>query len=206
MTKTKVGIFIALAVITLLFFLVPKGVKYIKNQDPELLNAAESVKLQSGEYTVGKDIKVGIYDMQVTKGSLSYFGTKLSKGNKLVGMELLDDNKIYFEGSGEIELTPAEFTPIKPSDDIYTIEYSGSYEIGKQIPVGEYSLTYIADKNSSEKPFIQISPSYADDARVDIQFENKDTYDITLKSEEILTVKKTKSEELDNMDVLLEKK
>ncbi|CAM4290311.1 hypothetical protein C1909_09980 [Listeria ivanovii] len=206
MTKTKVGIFIALAVITLLFFLVPKGVKYIKNQDPELLNAAESVKLQSGEYTVGKDIKVGIYDMQVTKGSLSYFGTKLSKGNKLVGMELLDDNKIYFEGSGEIELTPAEFTPIKPSDDIYTIEHSGSYEIGKQIPVGEYSLTYIADKNSSEKPFIQISPSYADDARVDIQFENKDTYDITLKSGEILTVKKTKSEELDNMDVLLEKK
>ncbi|AHI54646.1 hypothetical protein ACP0AK_09680 [Listeria ivanovii] len=206
MTKTKVGIFIALAVITLLFFLVPKGVKYIKNQDPELLNAAESVKLQSGEYTVGKDIKVGIYDMQVTKGSLSYFGTKLSKGNKLVGMELLDDNKIYFEGSGEIELTPAEFTPIKPSDDIYTIEHSGSYEIGKQIPVGEYSLTYIADKNSSEKPFIQISPYYADDARVDIQFENKDTYDITLKSGEILTVKKTKSEELDNMDVLLEKK
>lgn len=206
MTKTKVGIFIALAVITLLFFLVPKGVKYIKNQDPELLNAAESVKLQSGEYTVGKDIKVGIYDMQVTKGSLSYFGTKLSKGNKLVGMELLDDNKIYFEGSGEIELTPAEFTPIKPSDDIYTIEHSGSYEIGKQIPVGEYSLTYIADKNSSEKPFIQISPYYADDARVDIQFENKDTYDITLKSGEILTVKKKKSEELDNMDVLLEKK
>ncbi|PZF91128.1 hypothetical protein C1903_01775 [Listeria ivanovii] len=206
MTKTKVGIFIALAVITLLFFLVPKGVKYIKNQDPELLNAAESVKLQSGEYTVGKDIKVGIYDMQVTKDSLSYFGTKLSKGDKLVGMELLDDNKIYFEGSGDIELTPAEFTPIKPSNDIYTVEHSGSYEIGKQIPVGEYSLTYIADKNSSEKPFIQISPSYADDARVDIQFENKDTYDITLKSGEILTVKKTKSEELDNMDVLLEKK
>ncbi|MBC2255466.1 hypothetical protein HCB46_08285 [Listeria ivanovii] len=206
MTKTKVGIFVALAVITLLFFLVPKGVKYIKNQDPELLNAAESVKLQSGEYTVGEDIKVGIYDMQVTKGSLSYFDTKLSKGDKLVGMELLDDNKIYFEGSGEIELTPAEFTPIKPSDDVYRVEHSGSYEVSKQIPAGEYSLTYTADKKSSEKPFIQVSPSYADDARVDIQFENKDTYDIDLKSGEILTVKKTKSEELDNMDVLLEKK
>ncbi|WP_271006343.1 hypothetical protein [Listeria seeligeri] len=206
MTKTKVGIFIALAVITLLFFLVPKGVKYIKNQDPELLNAAESIKLQSGEYTVGEDIKVGIYDMQVTKGSLSYFDTKLSKGDKLVGMELLDDNKIYFEGSGEIELTPAEFTPIKSSDDIYSVEHSGSYKVGKQIPAGEYSLTYTADKKRSEKPFIQISPSYADDARVDIQFENKDTYDIDLKSGEILTVKKTKSEELDAMDILLEKK
>ncbi|MBM5597592.1 hypothetical protein D8Y16_10715 [Listeria seeligeri] len=206
MTKTKAGIFVALAVITLLFFLVPKGVKYIKNQDPELLNAAESVKLQSGEYTVGEDIKVGIYDMQVTKGSLSYFDTNLSKGDKLVGMELLDDNKIYFEGSGEIELTPAEFTPIKSSDGIYTIEHSGSYEVGKQIPAGEYSLTYTADKKNSEKPFIQISPSYADDARVDIQFENKDTYDIDLKSGEILTVKKTKSEELDDMDILLEKK
>lgn len=206
MTKTKAGIFIALVVITLLFFLVPKGVKYIKNQDPELLNAAESVKLQSGEYTVGEDIKVGIYDMQVTKGSLSYFDTKLSKGDKLVGMELLDDNKIYFEGSGEIELTPAEFTPIKSSDDIYSVEHSGSYEVGKQIPSGEYSLTYTADKKSSEKPFIKISPSYADDARVDIQFENKDTYDIDLKSGEILTVRKTKSEELDDMDILLEKK
>lgn len=206
MTKTKAGIFVALVVITLLFFLVPKGVKYIKNQDPELLNAAENVKLQSGEYTVGEDIKVGIYDMQVTKGSLSYFDTKLSKGDKLVGMELLDDNKIYFEGSGEIELTPAEFTPIKPSDGIYTIEHSGSYEVGKQIPSGEYSLTYTADKKSSEKPIIQISPSYADDARVDIQFENKDTYDIDLKSGEILTVKKTKSDELDDMEILLEKK
>lgn len=206
MTKTKVGIFVALAVITLLFFLVPKGIKYIKNQDPELLNAAESVKLQSGEYTVGEDIKVGIYDMQVTKGSLSYFDTKLSKGDKLVGMELLDDNKIYFEGSGEIELTPAEFTPIKPSDGIYTIEHSGYYEVGKQIPAGEYSLTYTPDKSSSEKPFIQILPSYADDARAGMQFENQETYDINLAAGEILTVKKTKSEELDDMEILLEKK
>ncbi|ARM71669.1 TPA_asm: hypothetical protein GIN74_12430 [Listeria monocytogenes] len=206
MTKTKVGIFVALAVITLLFFLVPKGVKYIKNQNPELLNAAESVKLQSGEYTVGKDIKVGIYDMRVTKGSLSYYGTKLSQGAEIIGMNLLDDNKLYFEGSGEVELKPAEFTPIKASANIFTIEHSGSYEAGKQIPAGKYSLTYIADKSSNEKPFIQILPSYADDARTEMQFENKQAYDINLKTGEILTVRKTKSEELKTMAILLEKK
>ncbi|HEM1908215.1 TPA: hypothetical protein U0097_003068, partial [Listeria monocytogenes] len=79
MTKTKFVIFIALTVITLLLFLVPKGIQYLKSQNPELLNTAESIKLQAGEYTVGKDIKVGIYDMQVTKGSLSYYSTRLSK-------------------------------------------------------------------------------------------------------------------------------
>ncbi|MBC1998432.1 hypothetical protein IA759_06220 [Listeria marthii] len=206
MTKTKLGIFIALAVITLLLFLVPKGIKYLKNQNPELLNTAENVKLQSGEYTIGKDIKVGIYDMQVTKGSLSYYGTKLSKGDQIIGINLLDANKLYFEGSGEVELTPAEFLPIKSSANIFTIEHSGSYEVGKQIPVGKYSLTYIADKNSIEKPFIQILPSYADDARAEIQFENKQAYTINLKAGEILTVRKTKSEELDAMTILLEKK
>lgn len=39
-----------------------------------------------------------------------------------------------------------------------------------------------------------------------MQFENQEAYDINLAAGEILTVKKTKSEELDNMDILLEKK
>lgn len=142
MTKTKFVIFIALTVITLLLFLVPKGIQYLKSQNPELLNTAESIKLQAGEYTVGKDIKVGIYDMQVTKGSLSYYSTRLSKGDEIIGINLLDANKLYFEGSGEVELTPAEFNPIKPSANIFTIQHSGSYEVGKQIPAGKYSLTY----------------------------------------------------------------
>ncbi|EAD5841563.1 TPA_asm: hypothetical protein GZK45_07530 [Listeria innocua] len=205
MTKTKLGIFIALAVITLLLFLVPKGIKYLKNQNPELLNTAENVKFQAGEYTVGKDIKVGIYDMQVTKGSLSYYGTKLSKGDEIIGINLLDANKLYFEGNGEVELTPTEFNPIKPSANIFTIEHSGSYEVGKQIPAGKYSLTFTIDKSSKKKPFIQILPSYADDARTEIQFETKQEYDINLKTGEILTVSKTKSEELDNMTILLKK-
>lgn len=206
MTKFKVGIFIALAVITLLFFLIPKGVKYLKNENPELLNTAKSVKLSSGEYTVGKDIKVGVYDMQVTKGSLSYDGTTLSKDDKLIGMNLLDDNKLYLEGSGEVKLTPAEFTPIKSSDNIFTIEHSGSYEVGKQIPAGKYLLTYIEENNNNEKPFIQILPSFADDARAEMQFENNNDYIISLKTGEILNIKKTPSEELNDMTVLLEKK
>ncbi|MBC1289217.1 hypothetical protein HB782_09000 [Listeria welshimeri] len=206
MTKTKVVIFIGLTFLTLLVFFVPKGIKYLKNQNPELLNSAETVKLQSGEYTVGKEIKVGIYDMQVTKGSLSYYGTKLSTGDEILGVNLLDANKLYFEGSGEVVLTPAEFNPIKHSANILTIEHSGSYEAGKQIPAGRYNLTYTTNKSNEEKPFIQILPSYADDARTEIQFEKKQAYDINLKTGEILTVSKTKSEELDNMNILLEKK
>lgn len=205
MTKTKFVIFIALTVITLLLFLVPKGIQYLKSQNPELLNTAESIKLQAGEYTVGKDIKVGIYDMQVTKGSLSYYSTRLSKGDEIIGINLLDANKLYFEGSGEVELTPAEFNPIKPSANIFTIQHSGSYEVGKQIPAGKYSLTYTIDKSSKKKPSIQILPSYTDDARIEIQFETKPAYNINLKTGEILTVSKTISEELDTMTVLLKK-
>lgn len=55
-----------------------------------------------------------------------------------------------FEGSGEVELTPAEFNPIKPSANIFTIQHSGSYEVGKQIPAGKYSLTYTIDKSSKK--------------------------------------------------------
>ncbi|EAF8893303.1 hypothetical protein A2G21_06875, partial [Listeria monocytogenes] len=135
----------------------------------------------------------------------SYYSTRLSKGDEIIGINLLDANKLYFEGSGEVELTPAEFNPIKPSANIFTIQHSGSYEVGKQIPAGKYSLTYTIDKSSKKKPFIQILPSYTDDARIEIQFETKPAYNINLKTGEILTVSKTISEELDTMTVLLKK-
>ncbi|NIK13416.1 hypothetical protein [Alkalibacillus almallahensis] len=205
MNKFKVTIFILLAVIFVVFIGLPYATNFIGKNESVSPDNAEKQTLQKGEYIVGEDIKPGVYDFKVLKGDITYNSVQLSLGDKVLAQKLTEQEHIVVEGRGSVELSPAKFDPLTlKNDDQYIIDHSGNYKIGTQIPEGEYTLSYtVKGEKQNEKPFIQVLPEIRGDVLESFQFEKKENYNITLKSNYILEVHKSLFEEYDNVLIKL---
>ncbi|MDF2871314.1 MAG: hypothetical protein K0R05_2889 [Anaerocolumna sp.] len=112
------------------------------------LNKWDGQWIQSGKYTVGRDIKKGLYickDDDVTSMGEVIVETESKEGAKKVNY-LFDDMTYVFLQEGNIvtfgdktEMALANVFSLPPSnyDGIY---YEGAYKVGEEIPKGEYFM------------------------------------------------------------------
>ncbi|MBU8690440.1 hypothetical protein KM918_24370 [Priestia megaterium] len=206
MTKTKTTIFILIIVACIAIIGYPFVKNLIKNDDPLSSNTAEQVTLSKGDNIVGKDLQPGFYDVKASSTKLSFMGIELSENDTLLGQYFDNEEHVIIEGNGNVKLSPAKFNTLSSSKGgKYLIQHSGFYIVGKQIPQGDYKLSYFTKnkKTVDTKPFIQVLPKYGGNPLQTIQFEKKENYDITLKEGNILQVSKNLFEENNNIVVEL---
>ncbi|MCM3225967.1 hypothetical protein [Terribacillus saccharophilus] len=199
MDKKKYAIFAIFALVFIVYF----GYSYYKSNlsAPE----AEHVTLKEGNYTVGKDIQAGIYDINIKSGETEFRGQTVDKGDKLIGIELYSEETFDISGKVEIEFSPTSYTNVEENDDIYTINHSGNYIVGKQIPPGTYSIKFNNPDsvNLELAPFIQISENIGTGIISSVELQkNKDEL-IEMKSDNVLFVSKSMNEEYNKVSVEL---
>ncbi|MBB3908825.1 hypothetical protein [Anoxybacteroides rupiense] len=154
------------------------------------LKNPEVVTIKSGEYIVGDDIQQGIYDVEVISGKVKFMQRELSAKDRVLGVNLHNGEHVQIKGQGKVKLSPANFESIEMSKSgQYEIHHSGFYEIGLQLPEGEYVLSY-KGKTDKEKPFVQILSSNNRNVLHTYDFHNKDIYKIPLKKGNILEINK----------------
>lgn len=204
MDKKKIIVFIGiLAFASVFLFFTPiknflEG-NFLGTDEPKVL------EVNSGEYTIGKEIKAGIYDFTVTKGVVRLENMTAFKGDKIERIELYD--KSYFEigEDGAIKITKAKEEAIIPKDNVYTISSGGTYVIGLQIPVGNYEVKY--NNSNKRKDPILIQTNNYDGSLVYESFELKDSFQkINLESNSILDISLSKEYENDKTEIILIKK
>ncbi|WNB92536.1 hypothetical protein [Bacillus sp. NEB1478] len=205
MNNFKRVLFISLAVLFIVFIGTPYLLKIIKNQNPALMNSAEQITLKRGDYIVKKDIEPGFYDITALTDNVSFMPFKLSKGDQILGLQLDKNTHVIIEGKGKVKLSPAKFETLKKPENEYVIDHSGNYLIGRQIPEGQYKISFniTSNKKIKEMPFIQLLPGYGKDPIKSLTFEKKSTQDIQLQTGNVLEVHKSMMEEYDHVVITL---
>lgn len=184
MSRIKTIIFILIIVICLSII----GYPYLDNLISKDKDMAKEIKLTKGEFVVGKDINQGLYDIEVVDGEVRFMQRELSKRDKVLGIKLNRGEQVLVEGEGKVNMSPASFNKIDLKSDKYEINHSGFYKVGLQIPAGKFVLRY-SGSVEKEKPFVQILSSNREIINT-YDFTNKDSYEITLKENDILEVNK----------------
>ncbi|WP_033164794.1 hypothetical protein [Clostridium sp. KNHs205] len=128
--------------------------KYFDNNEKEkelkmgFLNEWGGQWIQSGKYTVGRDIKQGLYickDNDITSMGEVIVEAESKEGDKKVNY-LFDDmtyvflqegNIVTFGDKTEMALADVFSLPQSNYDGIY---YEGAYKVGEEIPEGEYFM------------------------------------------------------------------
>lgn len=164
----------------------------------------KEIVLSEGDYIMNEDIAAGTYDIEVVEGDILYFSKKISKGDKVYGQECYNKNHFILEGSGKVKLVPSTFQALVKDDNIYKIENSGRYIVGKQIQAGEYKMSFIS-LDTSKLPFIQILDKDKN-GLVSYSFDNENSYDIILKDTNILEIFKGMHEEYKDYYIVLQSK
>ncbi|MBC1936422.1 hypothetical protein HCA69_08600 [Listeria grandensis] len=158
----------------------------------------EKVTLSAGEYTVGKDLNPGDYDVTVVDGNVIYGGAQLAVGDTKFAQPAFDGEKFSIEGSGKVIFEPAKYKKLEPaSEGVYRIYHSGYYKIDAQIPAGGYEVTYVArdpDVDKELDPLVQTTKNY--DIQEGVTFDSKGKHYINLRKGEVLEVFKEFSREL----------
>ncbi|MFG6497021.1 hypothetical protein P8610_16795 [Fictibacillus sp. UD] len=206
MSNFKKFVFIGLIILFVGFLGSKYLIKIIKNNNPTFLNSAKEVTLTNGDYMVGKDLNAGFYDVISLSDEVSFMPLKLSKGDKIVGQRLEKNEHALIEGSGKVRLLPAKYEPLTLNKNKeYRINHSGKYIVGKQIPVGRYNISYQIKGNEkiNNRPFVQVLPGYGKNTLNSLTFEKKLSYDIELKTGNLLEVHKSLMEEYDSVVILL---
>lgn len=163
--------------------------------------------LTEGEYTIGKDIAEGVYDVEVIEGNILFNKMLIEKGRKVLSYPFMINNIILIEGSGKIKITPAKQDKLVLANNSYKIESSGNYKVGKSIDNGKYVLTYYCDdsKYKDKKPFIQILNSKNGDIIESYDFKDASSYNIELNEAQTLQVYKGLFEDYKNYYILLQR-
>ena len=158
MQKNKF-IFLILIIVGALFVVsYPIITKKISNINDSVNKVNKSFELSKGDYIVGKDFPVDIYDFVTIDNSVEIFGWELFENQKLVGMSLSNENVLSIEGLGKVKMEKATFSSIPQKDNQYIFSDVGWYQIGTQIPEGSYQIKYVTSiKSFDETPYVQTS-------------------------------------------------
>ncbi|MFB1049997.1 hypothetical protein [Paraliobacillus sp. JSM ZJ581] len=200
MNRIKTIVFILIVVI----FLSVIGYPYLNNFISKDSNMAKKINVTKGEYVVGKDINQGLYDIEVIGEEVRFMQRQLSDRSKILGIKLNTGEKVMIVGEGKVNMSPASFNKINLKSDKYEINHSGFYNVGLQIPAGNFILSYSGNVEK-EKPFVQVLSSKRNIIKT-YDFTNKKAYEITLKENEILEVNKFLFYESESLIITLETK
>ncbi|MGX9161940.1 hypothetical protein [Priestia megaterium] len=152
MTNIKRGIFIVI-VLVLAFLLVysmffSKIKLDLKNRNT-VDNPAKEITLSTGTYTAGKEIKPGYYDVSSTSGSIKYNNISVKKKESILNYPVQDNTSQDIEGHGKLKFTPSKFQQLhKDKSNKYTVDHTGFYLLGKELPPGRYEL--VSQSNSGQ--------------------------------------------------------
>ncbi|MEC0348012.1 hypothetical protein [Peribacillus frigoritolerans] len=204
MDKGKYIIFIIIILLFVFIIGVPYINDLIKSKDALKFNDAESITLNNGNYIVGKDINSGIYDIEVLTQEIEVFGKKLDEGDQLLGFKLSDDEKLIINGKGSVKFIKASFDKLKKNNKQYIINHSGQYIVGKQIPTGQYKVSYSDPKGeiSKQQPFIQVSKKIGKEIITSFNINNKSQM-IKLENDNILFIANTMNQEHNYVEIIL---
>ncbi|KFZ42356.1 hypothetical protein CS060_07440 [Anoxybacillus flavithermus] len=166
----------------------------------------KQIVIQSGDYVVGRNMGEGIYDVIALNGQVKFMQMKMNEGDRWLAVRLRHGEHVYVEGDGKVRLQPSRFEKIEErGDGIYQIKHSGFYVVGRQIPEGEYIITYLT-KNTEEKPFVQLLSSKRDVIHTyDFQNRKDKYYKVVCKKGQILEVYKNLFAESKHVLVILKK-
>lgn len=179
------------------------GYPYVQSWMGNHMDKASEIALDRGVYTVGDEIKPGFYDIISQSDHIQFMQRELSKGDKVLGIKLHVDEKVSVQGEGVVQLVPASFDKIESTKgNEYVITHSGFYDIGKQLPEGEYQLSYSSETDSKEQPLVQILAANRDVLH-SYYFEKEEQYTIYLKEENTLEVNKFLFTEARNVEIEL---
>lgn len=204
MDKGKYVIFIIIILLFVFIIGVPYINDLIKSKDALKFNDAESITLNNGNYIVGKDINSGIYDIEVLTQEIEVFGKKLDEGDQLLGFKLSDEEKLIINGKGSVKFIKASFDKLKKNNKQYIINHSGQYIVGKQIPTGQYKVSYSDPKGeiSKQQPFIQVSKKIGKEIITSFNINNKNQT-IKLENDNILFIANTMNQEHNYVEIIL---
>ncbi|MBN8194044.1 hypothetical protein JI667_17995 [Bacillus sp. NTK074B] len=179
------------------------GYPYVQSWMGDHNDKATEIELDRGVYTVGDEIEPGFYDIISQNDHIQFMQRELSKGDKVLGIKLHVDEKISVQGKGAVTLVPASFDKIESTKgNEYVITHSGFYDIGKQLPEGEYQLSYSSETDYKEQPLVQILKPNGDILH-SYYFDGEEQYTIHLKEENTLEVNKFLFTEAQNVEVKL---
>ncbi|WP_110928209.1 hypothetical protein [Bacillus massiliglaciei] len=204
MDKGKYVIFILIILLFVFIIGIPYINDLIKSKDALKFNDAESITFNSGNYIVGKDINSGIYDIEVLTQEIEVFGKKLDEGDQLLGFKLSDEEKLIINGKGSVKFIKASFDKLKKNNKQYIINHSGQYIVGKQIPTGQYKVSYSDPKGeiSKQQPFIQVSKKMGKEIITSFNINNKNQT-VKLENDNILFIANTMNQEHNYVEIIL---
>ncbi|ACJ35151.1 hypothetical protein [Anoxybacillus flavithermus] len=199
MNKGKLAIFLALFFMCIAAFVFQYTNIFDDNQPKQIV-------IQSGDYVVGRNMDEGMYDVIVLNGQVKFMQMKMNEGDRWLAVRLRHGEHVHVSGNGKIRLKPSPLEEIeRGGDGIYRIKHSGFYFVGRQIPEGEYILTYVS-KNAQEKPFVQLLSSNRDVIHTyDFQNSKDKYYKVVCKKGQILEVYKNLFAESKHVLVILKK-
>ncbi|AKS39715.1 hypothetical protein NP92_01900 [Anoxybacillus gonensis] len=199
MNKGKLAIFFSIIFICIAVFAL-RYTNIFDNRQPK------NIVIQSGDYVVGKNIREGTYDVIVLHGEVKFMQMKMREGDRWLAVQLRRGEHVYVEGKGKVRLKPSRFEKIERGrNDIYQINHSGFYLVGKQIPEGTYIITYTSH-DIKGKPFVQLLSSNRDVIHTyDFQNSRDKYYKVVCEKGQILEVHKNLFAESKHVVVILKK-
>ncbi|RLQ94887.1 hypothetical protein [Falsibacillus albus] len=212
MTKGKKAIFLIIAaagLVSIIMSVYPILMSFF-NGGATFVDEASNITIGPDKYIIGKDIDPGVYDVDVLEGRLTFMQRQLSKQDKVLGLRLNKGEHVDVNGKGKIKLSPAGFKQVSMGEDgKYDFPHSGFYQVGKQIPEGEYVIFFTdtgQEKNKdNEKPFVQVlSPKGK--ILQSYNLKGSGTTTVALKKGQTLEIEKFLFHESTNMIVSLKKK
>lgn len=198
MNVKKIVFFVLLFVAVTLFFLPILKENLLKQK------VKEGITVTGGEYEVGKDIPRGAFDFKVT-GNLVVQGKSFGNGSHFKAMPLQEGEIISVEGKGNLHMEPAQYKKLSTAKGRkYVIVDSGYYLIGKQIPPGDYLITYEGEGELDKVPFVQTIDNDSNILKT-FDFKNGRQISVKLHNNTVLQIEKTMMEEVADLKVILEK-
>lgn len=202
MSKSKKIIFFIIVIMSIIIIFHDRVPRLFKKSNIKV----KEMTLSEGGYVVNKDIAEGYYDIEVIEGDISFNKRLMSKGSKIISEQFMNKNFILVEGTGKIKIVPAKFDKLILVNGLYKISNSGNYKVGGCIKSGKYKLTYNCNDTEYEnkKPLIQILSAKDNSIVNSYNFEETNSYNISLNESEILQVNKGLFEDYKNYYILLE--
>ena len=153
-------------------------------------NTASYKVLQSQKIIVGKDIDQGYYDIKSLDKESEFFGDKMHKNDVLHAVPFhMNEN---FSIKGKLEFKPSEFEEVEKKGQKIIIKDPGYYEVGTEIPAGNYVLSGTSDKI---RVFVDIKDETQTESLQTIQWEIdekvKKPIEVELKNGYIIYIDKT---------------
>lgn len=208
MTRNK-RLLYALVMIGLVFFAVyilffSKTELTLKNRNVRD-NPAKAITLKAGDYLVGHDLKPGYYDITCLSGKVSFWGMRMSNGDKWINYAVRDGTTISIDGHGKLRFSPAAFQPVREiGDHQYAVKHSANYIAGKDLPAGDYRFVAKGLNGSESIELTLFSSIQADhnSATYNLTADNNER-NIHLEKGNLLSIIKHKQHEKDNILLLL---